>query len=156
MQSRLLGHGVLGNVLDGIGDGLDLLGIVVGDIEDELLLEGHNNLNDIEGVETEVVDEVGLSGDLGGIDLLEVLDDLEDTGEDVLLVEEVLTGAGLVTSGGIGVGADRDEVGAADGGGGQRGNTADSHGSNTAGGGGAEGDGTDSAATEHLEANRRC
>lgn len=73
---------------------------MVRDIEDELLLEGHNNLNNVEGVEAEVVDEVGLSGDLGGINLLEVLDDLEDAGEDVLLVEEVLARARLVASGG--------------------------------------------------------
>lgn len=152
-ECSLLGHGVLGNVLDGVRDGLDLLGIVVRNVKDELLLEGHDNLNNIEGVEAEVVHEVGLGGDLGGINLLEVLDDLEDAGEDVLLVEEVLAGAGLVAGGGISVGAHGDELGAADGGGGEGGNTADGHGGNTAGGGGAESDGTDSAAAEHLEVN---
>ena len=44
----LLRHGVGGEVVDGVGDGLDLLRLVVGDVEDELLLERHDNLDDVE------------------------------------------------------------------------------------------------------------
>lgn len=128
----LLGHWVLGDVLDGVGDGLDLLGIVIGDVEDELLLEGHDDLDDVKGVETEVIDEVRLVGNLASVDLLEVLHDLKDTGEDVVLVEHVGTGPGGI-SGGIGEATDLHGDGGSRGGDGEAGEHGGGHGGGTAG-----------------------
>ena len=128
----LLGHGVLGDVLDGVGDGLDLLGIVIRDVKDELLLEGHDDLNDVKGVETEVIDEVGLVGNLASVNLLEVLHDLKDTGEDVVLVEHVGAGPGGI-SGGIGEATDLHGDGGGRGGDGEAGEHGGGHGGGTAG-----------------------
>lgn len=43
---------------------MDAVGILVGDLDAELLLDGHDDLNGVEAVETEVVGEVS-----GGLDL---------------------------------------------------------------------------------------
>ena len=47
------------DVLDGLPDGLDLLGLFVGDGDIELLLELHDELDGVERVGSEVVDEGG-------------------------------------------------------------------------------------------------
>ena len=65
---------VLGDVGDGVADGLDLLGLLVGDRDAELLLERHDELDDVERVGAEVVDERGLLGDVVLLDV-ELLDD---------------------------------------------------------------------------------
>lgn len=48
--------------------GVDGVGVLVGDLNAELLLDGHDDLNGVKRVETEVVGEVG-----GGLDLLYML-----------------------------------------------------------------------------------
>lgn len=60
---NLLGVGVSGNEVDCILNGEDLLGLSVGDGDDELLFESHANLNSVKGIESEVVDEVCGGGD---------------------------------------------------------------------------------------------
>jgi hypothetical protein len=47
--------------------GVDGVGVLVGDLNAELLLDGHDDLNGVERVKAEVVGEVG-----GGLDLLYV------------------------------------------------------------------------------------
>lgn len=46
---------------------MDAVSVLVGDLDAELLLDGHDDLNGVEAVEAEVVGEVG-----GGFDLLGV------------------------------------------------------------------------------------
>ena len=48
---------MLFDVLVGIADGIDLLGRVVRDLYPELLLERHDQLDDVEAVRAEVVEE---------------------------------------------------------------------------------------------------
>lgn len=55
------------NVFDSIVDGLDLVGFVIWDLDAELLLDGHDDLDGVETVEPEVCSEVGSGGDLGSI-----------------------------------------------------------------------------------------
>src|SRR5512141_1125376 len=45
------------DVLDHVFDGLDLLGFLVGDLDPELFLHLHHQLDDVEGVRPQVVDE---------------------------------------------------------------------------------------------------
>jgi hypothetical protein len=59
--------------LDGVADGDDGLGGVVRDLDVELFLEGHHELDGIEAVGPEIVDEVCVLGHLVGLDA-EVLD----------------------------------------------------------------------------------
>ena len=58
------GAGVLLEELDGVADGLDLLGGIVGDLAAELLLERHHELDRVEAVGAQIVDEAGVLGDL--------------------------------------------------------------------------------------------
>src|SRR6185503_15902277 len=65
---------VLLDELDGVGDLLGLLGILVRDLHSELLFQAHDELDQVEGVGVEVFDERGLWGDLFLVDT-ELLDD---------------------------------------------------------------------------------
>src|SRR5512135_3303760 len=56
--------GVPHDIVDGLADRGQLLGLVVGDIQPELLLEGHDQLDGVQGVGTEIVDEGRVLGDL--------------------------------------------------------------------------------------------
>ena len=48
---------------------MDVVGVLVGDLDAELLLDGHDDLDGVEAVEAEVVGEVG-----GRLDVLDVVD----------------------------------------------------------------------------------
>lgn len=48
---------------------MDVVGVLVGDLDAEFLLDGHDDLDGVEAVEAEVVGEVG-----GGLDVLDVVD----------------------------------------------------------------------------------
>src|SRR3954447_23517492 len=52
------------NVVDGVLDGRDLFGVLVGNIEVETFLERHHQLDNIKRVGAEIIDETG-----GGINL---------------------------------------------------------------------------------------
>ena len=52
------------DVIDRLADGLDLLGLLVGDGDVEFFFEFHHEFHGVERVGTEVVDEGGLPGDL--------------------------------------------------------------------------------------------
>src|SRR2546425_1176942 len=52
------------DVLDRVADGHDLLGILVGDLDVEVLLEGHDELHRIERVGPQVLDELRRGGDV--------------------------------------------------------------------------------------------
>src|SRR5512143_369938 len=56
-------------VVHRVADGLELVRVLVGDVEPELLLERHHELHDVERVRAEVLDELGLRRELLGIDL---------------------------------------------------------------------------------------
>src|SRR3990170_718608 len=64
---------VLFDVAVGIANGVDLLGRVVGNLDAELFLESHHQLDDVEAVGTQVVDEARVRRDLVFLDA-EVLD----------------------------------------------------------------------------------
>jgi hypothetical protein len=49
--------------------GVDAIGVLVGDLDAEFLLDGHDDLDGVEAVETEVIGEVG-----GGLDVGRVVD----------------------------------------------------------------------------------
>src|SRR6478609_6175579 len=59
--------GVLLEKLDGIADGLDLLGGVIGNLAAELFLERHHQLDSIQAVRAQIIDEAGVVGDLVGL-----------------------------------------------------------------------------------------
>src|SRR5438132_1075025 len=59
-QVLLLGLGVRLDVLDGFLDARDLLGVLVGNLAPELLLEGHDELDGVERVGTQIVYERGV------------------------------------------------------------------------------------------------
>src|SRR5687767_3968381 len=65
---------VLIDIGDGVVDGSDLLGRVVGNLDAELFLEGHDQFDDVEAVRAEIVDEARFFGDLFGLDA-KMLDD---------------------------------------------------------------------------------
>src|SRR5688572_24689157 len=69
---------VLLDVVDGLTHGLDLLGLLVGDRELELVLELHHEFYGVERVSVQVVDEVRLAGDLALVDAHLLADDLDD------------------------------------------------------------------------------
>jgi hypothetical protein len=55
--------------LDGVADGLDRLGRVVGDFHVELFLKSHHQFDDIKTVSAEIVNETGFRFDLGRVDV---------------------------------------------------------------------------------------
>src|SRR5215212_7151861 len=57
-----------GDVVDRLADGLNLLGVLVGDLDPELILELHDQLDEIERVGVEVLLEGGLLRDLALVD----------------------------------------------------------------------------------------
>src|SRR5690606_8283979 len=58
---------VLLHVRDRVSDGPHLLGVLVGDVDPELLLERHHELDGVEGVGAQVLDERRLVRDLLGL-----------------------------------------------------------------------------------------
>jgi hypothetical protein len=60
---------VLFDVIDGVLDGLDLLGVFVGDLDVEGFFELHDELDDVERVRAEIFLEAGAGGDFGLIHL---------------------------------------------------------------------------------------
>lgn len=74
----LLGGGVGDEVADGVLDGLDLVGLGLWDLEAELVLEGQHELDSIEGIEAEIVDEVGFLLHGIGVYFVEILHDRDD------------------------------------------------------------------------------
>src|SRR3989442_15956325 len=55
---------VLFDVVDGVPDGDDLLGVLVGNLEVELFLEGHHQLDGVQRIGPQILDELGVRGHL--------------------------------------------------------------------------------------------
>src|SRR5688500_8052759 len=73
----------LADELHGIANGLDVLGGVIRDLDIELFLERHHQLDVVEAVSAQVIDKAGLLGHLLGV-RIEVFDnDLADAFKDV-------------------------------------------------------------------------
>ena len=66
------------DVVDRLADGLDLLGLFVGDGDLELLFQLHHQLDDVERVGADVLDEGGRVGDLLLVHAEVFADDLDD------------------------------------------------------------------------------
>src|SRR5665811_1742909 len=72
-KGRARSAGVLVDVVEGVLHGTDLLGFLVRDLDPELLLEAHDELDEVERVRVQIVDERGLGQDLRLVDA-ELLD----------------------------------------------------------------------------------
>jgi hypothetical protein len=66
------------DIFDGVGNGTDLLGGVVGYFYAEFFLEGHDQFNDVEAVRTKIVNEAGIFSDLFGLNAQMLNDDFFD------------------------------------------------------------------------------
>ena len=71
------------DVVDGLADGLDLLRVLVRDLDPELVLELHDQFDEVEGVgveESEINEEASFQEDLDAdsLDLVELIMELED------------------------------------------------------------------------------
>lgn len=87
-EGDLVGIGLAEDVLNGLVDGVDGVGVLVGDLNAEFLLNGHDDLNGVEAVEAEVVGEVSGGLDVGSIvDLVETLEQANDAALDLLLLQ---------------------------------------------------------------------
>ena len=76
MQLRELRPLALVDVLDGVADGDDGFRRVVGDFDAEFLFERHDQLDGVEAVGAQIFDEGRVVGDLVGIDIQMLDDDL--------------------------------------------------------------------------------
>jgi len=56
LGSAWVGH----NVLDGFGGREDFLGVFVGDLNRELLLQNHHNLHSVQTVQAKILEEMGV------------------------------------------------------------------------------------------------
>ena len=84
----LVSIGLAEDVLDSLVDRVDGVSVLVGDLDAELLLDGHDDLDGVEAVETEVVGEVRGGLDVGGIvDLVEARQQAHDAALNLLLVQ---------------------------------------------------------------------
>src|SRR5262249_23117216 len=86
---------VLFDVGDGVSHRGDLLGVLVGDLEVEFLLERHHQLDGVEGVRPEVLDELRVRVDLVLLHPELLTDDLLDPLLHRLGHESLLTSNGL-------------------------------------------------------------
>src|SRR5690349_10050252 len=69
---------LLVEVVHGVTDGAELLGVLVGDVDVELLLERHHELHRVQAVGAEVLHEAGLAGELLTLDAQLLDDDVLD------------------------------------------------------------------------------
>src|SRR5574342_321229 len=69
---------LLVEVVHGVADGAELLGILVRDIDVEFLLERHDELDGVQAVRAEVLHEAGLAGELLALDAQLLDDDVLD------------------------------------------------------------------------------
>lgn len=76
---------VLDDVVDGVANGFDVLGLFVRDLNAELLVAGVDDLDHGQRVDVEVVNEGLLKGDLGLVDTSDVIDDVSHVGKDLSL-----------------------------------------------------------------------
>src|SRR5215218_6943318 len=75
---RFIRPDLLVQVRDRVADGAELLRVLVGDVDVELLLELHDQLDDVEAVGAEILDEAGLIGKLLALHPELFLDDVAD------------------------------------------------------------------------------
>lgn len=86
--NRLGGVGLVQDVLNSLVNGVDGVGVLVGDLNAEFLLDGHDDLDGVKRVETEVVGEVSGGLDVGNIvDLIKALQQAHNSALDLILVE---------------------------------------------------------------------
>eukprot|EP00959_Pyramimonas_sp_CCMP1952_P214003 4477867-Pyramimonas_sp.AAC.1 len=76
-RCRLLCKRVVGDVVDSIRAGEDLVRLGVGNLNTELLLERHHYLYGVQAIETQIAAEGGGGGHLGWVHLVEHLHHLQ-------------------------------------------------------------------------------
>jgi hypothetical protein len=67
------------DVFDRFLDGRNLVSLGIGNLNGKFILNGHDNLDNIQRVQTQIISEFDCWVDLVGIDLIEILDDIDDT-----------------------------------------------------------------------------
>src|SRR5215469_2017990 len=72
------------DVVDDVLNGLQVLQLVVGDLDPELVLSRHGDLDHRQRVDVEVVHEALVRGDLVGGDARDLVDDFPEAGQDFL------------------------------------------------------------------------
>src|SRR5690554_1389230 len=80
---------LLADELDGVADGADALGFLVGDLHAELVLEAHDQLDHVERVGSEVLHEARLVGDVARVGVELVGYNFFDLLEYLVLVHEL-------------------------------------------------------------------
>ena len=78
------------NVLNGVLDAGNLIGLGVGNFNGKLILDGHNDLDGIQRIKAQIVSELGRGSDLGGVNLVKVLHDGDDAVGNLSGVDEGL------------------------------------------------------------------
>ena len=78
------------NVFRGILNTHNLISLRIGNLNGEFILDGHDDLHGVEGVESEVIGECCGGCYLAGIDFVVVLDDGDDAVGDFRCVDEGL------------------------------------------------------------------
>ena len=74
----LFGHGVGGNVLNGVVDAGNLISLGVGNFNGKLVLDGHHDLDGVQRIQAQIVGKLRRGGHLGRVDLVKVLYDGND------------------------------------------------------------------------------
>ena len=78
------------NVLNGVLDAGNLIGLGVGNFNGKLILDGHDDLDGIQRIKAQIVGELGRGSDLGGVNLVKVLHDGDDAVGNLSGVDEGL------------------------------------------------------------------
>ena len=89
-KSTLLGMGVSNDVVNGVLSALDFFRLGIRDVDGELVLDVENELDLLERVEAKILLEVRVRSNSVGVNLVEALDDLNNTSRNLLLRKTVV------------------------------------------------------------------
>ena len=87
---HLLCHGMSRNILGSILDTQNLIRLRIRNFNSEFIFNGHDNLNGIEGIKSEIICKFSSGGDLCWVYLIKVLDNGYDAIGDFLCIDESL------------------------------------------------------------------
>jgi len=77
--SYLFGHGMRRNILHGIPHAPNPVRLRIRNLHRKFILNGHDDLDGIQGIQTKIFAEFGSGADLGRVDFVKVFDDGEDS-----------------------------------------------------------------------------
>ena len=79
------------NVFNRILNAGNLVGFLVRNLNGEFILNGHDNLHNVETIQTQVLAKDGIRRNLGRVDLIKVLDDTYDAVRDFGRIQKGLS-----------------------------------------------------------------